>query len=299
MPLLTEAAIPEFLRYIRFEKRMSDHTFIAYQNDLKQFSDYLKQEIGLEEITLIRHIHIRSWLAHLKEAQMGERTLQRKISAVKSLFKYLLRLGQVTENPTRLVHTPKAPKRLPAFLEEKQTAQIAETLSYPEGFEGDTERLIMELLYQTGMRRAELVGLKELDIEFSRKQIRVLGKRNKERMIPVGEDLLIDLRAYIDEKRKIFNPAGNFLLCLMNGKPVYPQYVYRVVQKHLKDITTLRKKSPHVLRHTFATQLSNNGAELNAIKELLGHSSLAATQIYTHNNIDRLKEVYRKAHPKS
>lgn len=299
MPLLTEAAIPEFLRYIRFEKRMSDHTFIAYQNDLKQFRDYLKQEIGLEEITLIRHIHIRSWLAHLKEAQMGERTLQRKISAVKSLFKYLLRLGQVAENPTRLVHTPKAPKRLPAFLEEKQTAQIAEALSYPEGFEGDTERLIMELLYQTGMRRAELVGLKEPDIEFSRKQIRVLGKRNKERMIPVGEDLLIDLRAYIDEKRKVFNPAGNFLLCLLNGKPVYPQYVYRVVQKHLKDITTLRKKSPHVLRHTFATQLSNNGAELNAIKELLGHSSLAATQIYTHNNIDRLKEVYRKAHPKS
>jgi integrase/recombinase XerC len=157
----------------------------------------------------------------------------------------------------------------------------------------------VELLYQTGMRRGELTGLKESDIEFSRKQIRVLGKRNKERMIPVAGELLIDLRQYMDEKRKIFNQPSPFLLCLMSGKPLYAQYVYRIVQKHLKTITTLTKKSPHVLRHTFATQLSNNGAELNAVKELLGHSSLAATQIYTHNNIDRLKEVYRKAHPKS
>lgn len=297
--LLIAAAIPDFLHYVRFEKRMSEHTFIAYQNDLGQFSLFLKQQFDLDEVTLIRHIHVRSWLAELKEEEKSERTLQRKISAVKSLFKYLLRLGLVGQNPTRQISIPKAPKRLPVFLEEQQTEQITTALTYPEGFEGDTERLIVELLYQTGMRRGELTGLKESDIEFSRKQIRVLGKRNKERMIPVAGELLIDLRQYMDEKRKIFNQPSPFLLCLMSGKPLYAQYVYRIVQKHLKTITTLTKKSPHVLRHTFATQLSNNGAELNAVKELLGHSSLAATQIYTHNNIDRLKEVYRKAHPKS
>jgi integrase/recombinase XerC len=298
LPLLITAAIPEFLRYIRFEKRMSEHTFTAYRNDLTQFQQFLKTHFDIEEVTVVRHIHIRSWLAELKEGNRSERTLQRKISAVKSLFKYQLRLGTVPQNPTRQVSVPKAPKRLPAFLEEQQTGQIARA-AYPEGWEGDTERLIVELLYQTGMRRAELVGLKEADIEFSRQQIRVLGKRNKERLIPVGKELLIDLRQYMDEKRKIFNQPSPFLLCVKSGKPVYPQYVYRVVQKHLKNVTTLNKKSPHVLRHTFATQLSNNGAELNAIKELLGHSSLAATQIYTHNNIERLKEVYRKAHPKS
>lgn len=297
--MLIAAAIPDFLHYVRFEKRMSEHTFIAYQNDLSQFSIFLKEQFDLDDVTLIRHIHIRSWLAQLKEEEKRERTLQRKISAVKSLFKYLLRLGLVGQNPTHQISIPKAPKRLPVFLEEQQTQQITTALTYPEGFEGDTERLIVELLYQTGMRRGELTGLKESDIEFSRKQIRVLGKRNKERMIPVAEELLVDLRQYMNEKRKIFNQPSPFLLCLMSGKPLYAQYVYRIVQKHLKTITTLTKKSPHVLRHTFATQLSNNGAELNAVKELLGHSSLAATQIYTHNNIDRLKEVYRKAHPKS
>lgn len=296
--MLIAAAIPEFLRYIRFEKRMSEHTSIAYGHDLSQFQQFLLDSFALDNVLPVKHIHIRSWLAALKEAKMSERTLQRKISAVKSLFKYLLRLGVVPQNPTRQVSVPKAPKRLPVFLEEQQTEQM-NTAAYPDGFEGDTERLIVELLYQTGMRRAELVGLKESDIEFSRQQIRVLGKRNKERLIPVGKELLIDLRQYMDEKRKVFNQPTSFLLCVQSGKPVYPQYVYRVVQKYLKDITTLNKKSPHVLRHTFATQLSNNGAELNAIKELLGHSSLAATQIYTHNNIDRLKEVYRKAHPKS
>ncbi len=278
---------------------MSEHTFTAYRNDLDQFLHFLHGQFDIAEVGLIRHIHIRSWLAQLKEEQMGERTLQRKMSAVKSFFKYLLRLGLVSENPTRQVSTPKAPKRLPSFLEEQQTEQISEAVQYPEGFEGDTERLIIELLYQTGMRRAELVGLKEQDIEFARQQIRVLGKRNKERLIPVSEMLLTDIQQYMAEKRRLFNQAGPALLCIKEGKPVYAQYVYRVVRKHLQSVTTLSKKSPHVLRHTFATQLSNKGAELNAIKELLGHSSLAATQIYTHNNIERLREVYRKAHPKS
>ncbi|WP_245882060.1 tyrosine-type recombinase/integrase [Taibaiella chishuiensis] len=292
--------IPEFLRYIRFEKRMSDHTFLAYQNDLTSFFTFLESQYELTGIGEVKHTHIRSWLAGLKEAQCSERTLQRKISAVKSLYKYLLRTGAVTVNPTRLVLTPKAPARLPVFLEEQQTELIGGgATAFAEGFEGVTEYLILELLYQTGMRRAELVQLKEADVEYSRQQIRVLGKRNKERMVPAGDALLAELKAYTELKRKNFNQAEPFLLCLKTGKRLYAQYVYRVVQKHLKGVTTLTKKSPHVLRHTFATHMLNNGAELNAIKEMLGHSSLAATQVYTHNNIERLKEVYRKAHPKS
>lgn len=293
------AHIPEFLRYIRFEKRMSEHTFIAYQSDLSQFLDYVQQQFELEDAVMVKHTHIRSWLAYQKEHSAGERTLQRKISSLRALFKYLMKTGVVIANPTKQITNPKAPKRLPVYLEEKDTRNLTTAMAYAEGFEGATERLIVELLYQTGMRRAELVHLKESDIEFSRKQIRILGKRNKERMVPVGEELLIDIRCYMDEKRKIFNKPDGILLFLKSGKPVYDQYVYRVIKERLKDITTLTKKSPHVMRHTFATQLSNNGAELNAVKELLGHSSLAATQVYTHNNIQRLKEVYRKAHPKS
>ena len=278
---------------------MSEHTYIAYQNDLSQFQYFFQQQFELEEASEVKLIHIRSWLADMKEHKVGERTLQRKISSLRALFKYLMKNKLVDTNPTLQVTNPKAPKRLPVYLEEKDTIRITKEIAYAAGFEGCTERLIMELLYQTGIRRAELVNLKESDVEFSRKQIRVLGKRNKERMIPVAEELLIDIRHYMDEKRKIFNQPDVKLLSLKTGKPVYDQYVYRVVTKYLSGITTLTKKSPHVLRHTFATQLSNNGAELNAVKDLLGHSSLAATQVYTHNNIQRLKEVYRKAHPKS
>lgn len=278
---------------------MSEHTFISYHNDLLQFTSYLQQEYELEDADDIKHMHLRSWLASMKEEGLAERTLQRKISTLKSLFKYAMRLGMVQSNPTKLLVAPKAPKRLPVFLEQEQTVKIEQMRNYPEGFEGNTERLIIEMLYQCGLRRAELIGLKEADIEFSRKQIRVLGKRNKERMIPISEEMLIDIKQYMDEKRKIFNQPSAFLLCLVSGKELYPNYVYRVVTKHLKNVTTLVKKSPHVLRHTFATQLSNNGADLNAIKELLGHSSLAATQIYTQTNISRLQEVYRKSHPKS
>jgi len=277
---------------------MSEHTYIAYEGDLAQFSAFLQEQFDLTDVTSVKHIHIRSWLAGLKESGQQERSLQRRISALRSFFKYLMRLGLADSNPTRLVHMPKAPRRLPVFLEEGQTVLIGQNETYPEGFEGETERLILELLYQCGLRRAELIGLKESDIEFSRRQIRVLGKRNKERMIPVNDTLLAGIKGYMEEKRRIFSEPEARLLCLMSGKPLYPNYVYRVVTKHLDEVTTLVKKSPHVLRHTFATQLSNNGAELNAIKELLGHSSLAATQIYTQTNINHLKEVYRKAHPK-
>lgn len=279
---------------------MSEHTFSAYANDLSEFRQYLSITYpSLEQVTEIELFHIRSWIAYMAEKKAGARTLQRKSSALKSFFHYLLKNSIIKRNPAKMVRTPKPPKRLPVFLEEKETQVILAAPAPGETeMETATGKLIIELLYQTGIRRAELCNLKETDIEISLKQIRVLGKRNKERLIPVNNFLLADIKEYTDLKRKIFNQPTPFLLCLKSGKPVYPNYVYRVVKNYLQQ-TNLSKKSPHILRHTFATQLSNNGANLSAIKDLLGHSSLAATQIYTHNNIEKLKEQYRKAHPKS
>lgn len=278
---------------------MSEHTFSAYSADLREFHEYLSSTYSLEHIVAIELFHIRSWIAYMAEKKAGARTLQRKSSTLKSFFHYLLKNNIIKHNPAKMVRTPKPPKRLPVFLEEKDTQTIFDipALGNTE-IEIATERLIIELLYQTGIRRAELCNLKETDIEFSHKQIRVLGKRDKERLIPVNDLLLSDINAYTDLKRKNFNQPTLLLLCLKSGKAVYPNYVYRVVKNYLQQLN-LSKKSPHVLRHTFATQLSNNGADLSAIKDLLGHSSLAATQIYTHNNIEKLKEQYRKAHPKS
>jgi len=278
---------------------MSEHTVIAYTNDLGEFHQYLLSTYTFEHVTGIELLHIRSWIAFMAEKKMSARTLQRKSSTLKSFFRYLLKNNIVRQNPAKMVRTPKPPKRLPVFLEEKETQSVLSSAEY-DGSELEiaTRKLIIELLYQTGIRRAELCNLKETDVEVALTQIRVLGKRNKERLIPVNDKLLTDIKEYIGLKRKIFNQPSSLLLCLKSGRPVYPNYIYRVVTGYLQQ-TNLIKKSPHVLRHTFATQLSNNGADLNAIKELLGHSSLAATQIYTHNNIEKLKEQYRKAHPKS
>lgn len=301
------AFIPEFLRYLRFEKRMSENTYVGYQQDLGQFSEYLREAYSnLQDVKEIELMHIRSWMVQLAEEKKAQpRTLQRKSSSLKSFFKYLLRNNVISNNPATHIRTPKPARRIPVYLEEKDSEKI---LSFRNDNEDEaakkselakaTEQLIIEMLYQTGMRRAELCNLKESDIEYSRGQIRVLGKRNKERMIPAAPTLLTEIRSYTDLKRKIFNLPTTALLCTDKGKAIYPNYIYRVVTHHLKD-THLARKSPHVMRHTFATQLSNNGADLNAIKELLGHSSLAATQIYTHSNIEKLKEQYRKAHPKS
>jgi integrase/recombinase XerC len=296
--VLIEAVISDFLRHIRYEKRMSLHTCTAYENDLQQLQHYLQQDFDIVAMEALQFLHLRSWLASGKEQDLAARTLQRKMSAAKSLCKFAMRMGYISSNPSINIKAPKAPKRLPIYLESDDTVAMLEALPFSEGIAGLTDRLILELLYQAGLRRAELVQLKETDVEFARGQIRVFGKRNKERLIPLSEALMHDIKEYITEKRKLFNVLPDNLLVLESGLAIYDQYVYRIVRKYLSLITTLSKKSPHVLRHTFATQLSNNGAALNAIKDLLGHSSLASTQVYTHTNIDRLKDVYRKAHPK-
>lgn len=289
-----------FEQYLKYEKRMSAHTLLAYNHDLKQFIAYLAGTYELADTHRIEALHIRSFLVHLNELKHKERSVQRKISAIKSFFKFLLKRQIISTNPVAQIKVPKAPARLPVFLEQHQSEKLFTEVNYPEGWDGLNHRLILELLYQTGMRRAELIGLKETDVDLFRNELVVLGKRNKERVIPIGADLVQMVRDYLKEKQQIINCGHKNLLTLESGKPLYENYVYRVVNRYLgQDITTLSKKSPHVMRHTFATHLTHNGAGINAIKELLGHSSLAATQIYTHSNIEHLKKIYQQAHPKA
>jgi len=294
-------AIDGFIRFLRFEKRYSPHTVLAYETDLVQFRDYLHAAYdSLTEITGISHHHIRSWLASIKEAEpdVAATTLNRKISSLASFYKYARREGFADKNPVRQLHALRKPERLPVSLQESQTTHLMEEIAFEPGFRGFTDRLICELLYSTGMRRQELLTLRESDIAWGTRLIRVLGKGNKERMIPVSESLMDDLRDYIRQKRELEASSRDALLVLPDGKPLYAGYVYRTVKHHLSQVTTQKKRSPHVLRHTFATHLLNNGANIQAIKDLLGHSSLAATQVYTHTNIERLKAIHKAAHPR-
>lgn len=289
-----------FEQYLKYEKRMSAHTLLAYNHDLNQFIAYLSGTYELSDTKRIEALHVRSFLVHLNELKHKERSVQRKISAIKSFFKFLLKRQMISANPVAMIKVPKAPARLPVFLEQHQSEKLFAEINYPEGWDGHNHRLILELLYQTGMRRGELISLKERDIDLFRNELVVLGKRNKERVIPIGADLVKMIRDYLKEKQQIIHCEHNNLLTLESGKPLYDNYVYRVVNRYLgQGITTLSKKSPHVMRHTFATHLTHNGAGINAIKELLGHSSLAATQIYTHSNIEHLKKIYQQAHPKA
>ncbi|RYY14230.1 MAG: integrase, partial [Chitinophagaceae bacterium] len=291
---MVEQRIDDFLQYLRFEKRYSPHTIIAYQKDLDHFRAYIQEQFEIQDPLQITHFHLRSWLAGLKDQKHAARSINRKMSSVNSLFKYLLRTGAATKNPAALLHALKTPERLPAALKESETRFLFEEIQFDTGFKGATERLICELLYQTGMRRSELHMLKENNIEWSLEQLRVLGKGNKERLIPLGNELLESLKDYIS--RKPVHPGyesqnSAVLLVREDGKPLPISFIYDTVNKYLSLATTQKKKSPHVLRHSFATHLLKNGANIQAIKDLLGHSSLAATQIYTHNNIDKLKEI--------
>ena len=288
----------DFIQYLRFEKRYSQHTIVAYEKDLQQFSQYLLEQFNLTETEGVAHFHIRSWLAELKEDEHKARTINRKLSSLSSFFKYLMKKGLAEANPVRQLHALKLPERLPTYLKEQEMEHVMEEQAFGEGFRGFTDRLICDLLYQTGMRRSELLGLKESDVEWSLKQVRILGKGNKERLVPVSPMILETIKEYIEEKQNIENCDGGHLLVLESGEPLYAGYVYRVVKRHLGMATTLKKKSPHVLRHTFATHLLNNGANIQAIKDLLGHSSLAATQVYTHINVEKLKEIHKLNHPR-
>lgn len=291
--------IDRFVRFLSFEKRYSPHTVTAYQREVINFSDYLNlHEIPVGETG---HRHVRSYLAGLSEQGMEPSSVNRAISALRTYYKFLLREGLVTQNPMTLIKAMRTPKRLPVVVEEaKLCAMLDASDVFPDGFEGMRDRLVIELLFGTGIRLAELLALHESDVDLFQGTVRVLGKRNKERLVPINPTLKSVYEKYIAEKKANFaDNKETPLVVTKEGKPGYPKLIYRVVNKYLTMLSSQQKKSPHVLRHTFATSLLNKGADLNAIKELLGHAGLAATQVYTHNSVERLKSIYKQAHPKA
>jgi integrase/recombinase XerC len=302
MPVAYPHVIQPFLDYLRFQKRYSQHTIISYQNDLSSFFDFVFGQFGEMQLNEISVSFVRSWLAGLKEKGMESRSINRKISSLKSFYKFQLKEGSVAISPMASVISPKNKKRLPQYVDEKGTEVLFRHVEFDNSWKGRTDNLIMQLFYNTGMRQAELVDLKEVQVDKSYGQIKVLGKGNKERVIPISRELVSLVTQYIQDKRRDFEKFDSeYVLVNEKGRKLYPKYVYNTVKKYLsfKDVTTISKKSPHILRHTFATHLMNNGADINAVKELLGHSSLAATQVYTHNTIEKLKDIYKKAHPKA
>ncbi|MCU0403139.1 MAG: tyrosine-type recombinase/integrase [Chitinophagaceae bacterium] len=292
-------AIDSFLQYLKFEKHYSEHTIIAYQNDLSQFVQFSSGQFDLKKLSEIAPFHIRTWMANLKDEGISSRSINRKLSSLKSLFRYHLKHGNLSSSPLATVTGPKSGKKLPSWHEPAVIQQLLSPGLYPDDWEGRTAHLAVSVLYETGIRRSELVGLKEAQIDYHLCSLRVTGKGNKERILPVRRDLLKTIQSYvIDKKQMDPRPDGEFLLVRKDGKPVNASWIYLTVKKYTSAVTTQQKKSPHILRHSFATHLTNAGADLNAVKELLGHSSLAATQVYTHNSIEKLKNIHGKAHPK-
>ncbi|MEI6947052.1 tyrosine-type recombinase/integrase [Paraflavisolibacter sp. H34] len=294
--------VQSFLDYLRLEKRFSPHTLLAYQADLDQFFDFLQRTYGALSLPQISHSYIRTWLASLKDEGWTGKTLNRKISTLRSFFKYQVKTGTVEQTPMAKIVAPKSEKRLPQFVGEAEMANLLQLVEFPDDWKGRTDRLLLLLLYHTGMRLSELTGLQEAGLHPAQCTLKVLGKGGKERILPLSAALMAELQAYLGAKRALAageGPLATTVLVTEKGAPLSPRSVYATVKKYLGLVTTIEKKSPHVLRHSFATHLTNSGADLNAVKELLGHSSLAATQVYTHNTIEKLKTIYKQAHPKA
>ncbi len=293
-------AITLFTEYLKFEKRFSQHTIRAYHDDLEQFTGFLKSQFDCSNITEVIPAFVRTWLATIKDDDTSSRTINRKISSLKSFFKFLLREKLLASSPMSSIVSQKVGKRLPQFVDKKDIDQLWRYTEFPDTWHGKTERLILLLFYQTGMRLSEVINLKENQLDSFHSSLKILGKGNKERIIPCNKELINELTGYRDDKRRLETEVDtNVLFVNDKGKKLYAKWVYNAVRKYLDPATTIEKRSPHVLRHTFATHLMNEGADLNAVKELLGHSSLAATQVYTHNTIEKLKDVFKKAHPKA
>lgn len=296
MPL-SHPAIISFLDYLKFQKRYSPHTLTGYSHDIECFGVFVRDQFN-ESILTAKGSMVRTWLASLKEDGISSRSINRKISSLKSMYKFLLKKEFIKESPMAAIISPRSGKRLPQYLDEKGADTLFRHVEFPEGYKGMMERLILELFYNTGIRQAELLGLKDNSFDFSARTVKVMGKGGKQRIIPVSEELLRSVKELIHIRKQFWPGESASLFLAPTGKKLYPRLVYNIVQKYLSLVTTIDKKSPHVLRHSFATQLTSNGADLNAVKELLGHSSLAATQVYTHNSIQKLKDIYKKAHPR-
>ena len=291
-------SIQSFLQYIKYEKRFSVNTVTAYENDLTQFFDYQKKQYEIEDAVAVQPSMIRSWMVQLMESGISTRSIARKITSQKTFYKFLMRKGEVKINPLQKVQAPKISKRLPVFVDENKMNLLFSDVNFGDGFEAIRDRLLLEMFYATGMRLSELIGLTDSRVDQFQCQLKVLGKRNKERVIPFTNKLKALIQTYV-EARKEITPLPPSFFITSKGTPLYPKLVYRIITRRIGGVTTLEKKSPHVLRHTFATHMLNHGADINSVKELLGHANLSATQVYTHNTIEKLKEVYKQAHPRA
>ncbi len=294
-------AITQFLDFIRFQKRYSEHTAIAYQTDLLEFEKFIKsqlsEDLAWQEVT---HHIIRDWLIHLLDNGITTRTVSRKLSSLKSFFKYLQQEGIIEINPVNKVQAPKVGSRLLRIASEEDLSRLFEQDVFPSDDWGRCQRAIMYTFYHTGIRLSELISLRVKDVDFGKSQLQVTGKRNKQRIVPISPVLKEVLVQHIHlQKLNIQGSGEGYLFLSQKRNKLYPKLVYNIINTYLGFVSGLEKKSPHVLRHTFATHMLNRGADLNSIKELLGHSNLAATQIYTHNGIEQLKQIYNKAHPRS
>lgn len=292
----------DFIDYLQYEKRVSPHTVTAYERDLSQFFSFLQEKLEINQLPDVHTEDIRAWIISLLEDEsLQAKSVNRKISAVRAFYRYKLKIKELTTNPTLSIHAPKIPKKLPQYVDVKDMEHLFSDIPFEDSFEGVRDRTILELFYATGMRLSELLNIKTQDIHLQDNTVKVLGKRNKERIIPFGNKLSELLTIYLGylEKKFVEGTKNNYIFVTAKGEQLYPKAVYRIVRKYLDMVTTIDKRSPHVIRHTFATHMLNNGADLNAIKTILGHSSLASTQVYTHNSIEQLKSIYNQAHPRA
>ncbi len=291
-----------FIDYLKYEKRSSQHTITAYEEDLVQFFTFLNEKLNIQNVGDVTTNDIRSWIISLLEDEkIQPRSVNRKISTLRAYFRYLVKIKQLQKNPTIGVIAPKTPKKLPQYVDKNDMERLFSDELFPDTFEGQRDKMIIEMFYDTGIRLSELINIKVQDINFQDNTIRIFGKRSKERIIPFGNRLDELLTIYLDNYEKNISAESEnyYIFVTAKGKKLYPEAVYRIVRKYLDMVTTIDKRSPHVIRHTFATHLLNNGADLNAIKTILGHSSLAATQVYTHNSVEQLKSIYKQAHPRA
>lgn len=289
-----------FLDFLKYEKRFSVHTIGAYKTDLEQFGSFMADTYPGKDISKTTAKEIRDWMSHLMEDGISARSVGRKLSSLKSFYGFLNRTGVINANPASKLLGPKVSRDLPSFVRESEINLLLDDFDFGDDFSGMRDILVVEMFYYTGIRRAELIGIKISDFSYSDLSVKVLGKRNKERIIPLTNDFARRINAYIEKRNEEFGVSGEgYLFLTSKGKKVYPRLIHRIVDRYLSMVSSLEKKSPHVLRHTFATHLLNRGADINSIKELLGHASLSATQIYTHNSFEKLKEIYKRAHPRA
>ena len=287
--------IKNFLDYLTIEKRYSVHTTVSYKNDLNQFNLYLSESYSGIEFQKVEMIHVRSYMVHLLESKLAKSTVARKVSSIKSLYKFMKKEQLISSSPIQLLETPKLDSRLPVFLKEEEVVNLFEEFKFEDSFSGKRDKMILYLFYQTGIRLSELIGLKDVDVRNG--ELKVLGKRNKERIIPLSNNIQPLIDQYLNLKDELGFKKKYFFVT-DNGNKLYEKFVYRKVNYYLSMVSSKQKKSPHILRHTFATHMLNNGADLNSIKEILGHENLSATQVYTHNTFQKLKSIHKQSHPR-